>query len=60
MDIEQLKLILETVNAAGEGAYTIALLWLFKSYFETLAFAGVVIYALKVFNKLIRSINGLS
>jgi|GEM_PF-3168688 len=32
MDIEQLKLILETLAAAGDGAMTFALLWLAKEF----------------------------
>ena len=43
MDIEQLKLILDTVEAAGAGAYTIALLWLGLGALEVMALAAVPI-----------------
>jgi hypothetical protein len=36
MNIEQLKLILDTVNSAGEGAYTLGVLWLIQPYFTFL------------------------
>jgi len=43
MDIEQLKLILETLEGAGEGAYTMGLLWVVKSYFLGILWASVVL-----------------
>lgn len=36
MDIEQLKLVLEAANTAGEGAFVIALMWIGKAYFGQL------------------------
>lgn len=47
MDIEQLKLILDTVGAAGEGAQTVALTW-FGVYFMT-EIAGYATWILTVF-----------
>lgn len=46
MDIEQLKLILETVGAAGDGAFTLAMIYfalgLLKSFLAPGAFIVVV------------------
>lgn len=46
MDIEQFKLMMEAVSAAGEGAFWVAILWILKGYFITamvVPVAGVVI-----------------
>lgn len=43
MDIEQLKMILETLSAAGEGAFALSVLWLLQGYFSTLISFGMVI-----------------
>ena len=52
MDIEQLKLILETVGAAGEGAFVIALLWIAKGYFTAaLGFTVIPIVIVKIAGK---------
>ena len=53
MDIEQLKLILDTIGAAGEGAFVLGLLWFLKPYFLGTLFTGVFLYSLsKVINAL--------
>ena len=54
MDIEQLKLILETLEAAGEGAFWIALLWIGKGYFLGTLFAAVFITFVGLGYKLIK------
>lgn len=41
MDIEQLRLILDLVRDAGEGAYVIALLWVLRDYFTFTVFMAV-------------------
>ena len=43
MDIEQLKLILDVVSSAGEGAYTIALIWALTGVVIPLVWAAVVV-----------------
>ena len=48
MGVEELKLILETLENAGQGAWWIALLWVLKGYFSMLTFTLVCIYALRV------------
>jgi hypothetical protein len=47
MDIEQLKLILEVVGEASRGAYIIAILWVLKTYFKTVAFVFILFYLIK-------------
>lgn len=42
MDIEQLKLILETVGSASEGAGTVAMMWIGQGYFSSLMTGFVV------------------
>lgn len=43
MDIEQLKLILETLTSAGEGAFVFGILWLSKSLIvNVLVFVGAL------------------
>ena len=44
MDIEQLKLILETLGNAGEGAMMFALLWLGKNYLGMLLMFSLLFY----------------
>lgn len=41
MDIEQLKLILDTVGNAGEGTYTLGVLYILKGYFYGLVWLGI-------------------
>lgn len=57
MDIEQLKLILEAANAAGEGAMTLAYLWIGKSIALSLVgysiWGGLVLGVYKVISRLI-------
>lgn len=44
MDIEQLKLIIDALNNAGEYSFWLALVWLGSDYFNTfLTFAGLMI-----------------
>ena len=43
MDIEQLRLILDTARDAGPGAWWIALIWVARPYFAIAAWGGVVI-----------------
>jgi hypothetical protein len=52
MNIEELKLILETLSAAGEGAYTLGLLWILKGYFSDLLGVGIAVGGLIVICKL--------
>lgn len=44
MDIEQLKLILETVNSAGEGAFIIAVLWISLQVFIPVIISMTIIF----------------
>lgn len=49
MDIEQLKLVLEMVGTATEGAMWFACAWLAKGFITSLvgyAFAGILVYKL--------------
>lgn len=48
MDIEQLKLILETMGSAGQGAFWFGLLWLSKGIVITGLWIGVIIYTLRI------------
>lgn len=58
MDIEQLKLILETIKAAGQGAQTFALLWLLKGFITTvISWTGAVLIFLIVAKLIKWSIN---
>lgn len=59
MDIEQLKLILETVNAAGEGAKTIAILYLAISVIPSLLKTLALIVCAVVLSKMIQNIASL-
>jgi hypothetical protein len=43
MDIEQLRLILDTLRDAGQGAWWIALLWVAKPYFAITVWASVLV-----------------
>ena len=54
MDIEQLKLILDAAQAAGEGAYSIVIVWFSLQFLKTLLLFGVVIGALTGIYKLIK------
>ena len=51
MDIEQLKLILDTLSTAGEGAFVIGILWVCESYFSSLlvslTLGGIIYLGLK-------------
>ena len=47
MDIEQLKLILDVVSQAGEGAFWVALFWLGKGYFVPLVWLTLFIILIR-------------
>ena len=57
MDIEQLKLILQAVNAAGAGAYQIAIIWFITQTVPYFLGFGVlfllVIFARQVFLRMV-------
>lgn len=55
MDIEQLRLILDLVRGAGEGAYVIALLWVLRDYFTFTVFMAVLCGGLRGGYLLIRN-----
>jgi len=63
MDIEQLKLILDTLSAAGDGAKDIALLYIGYQYFSSLCvvavLGGLLIGAYKLFCRLADNIKNL-
>jgi len=42
VDIEQLKLILDAAQAAGEGAYSIVIVWFLLQFLKTLLLWGVI------------------
>ena len=44
MNLEELKLILDVVQGATNGAMTIAVLWILKGYFIGLLAAGVILF----------------
>ena len=46
MNIEELKLILSTVQAAGQGAYTLAIVWFVVGFFKFLFGIGLVLVAI--------------
>lgn len=51
MDMEQLKLILELAGKAGDGAFTIAILFFVKVLTEYIVISGVIIFiVIKTFN----------
>jgi hypothetical protein len=52
MDIEQLKLILETMSNAGEGAWWIALVWVVKPYFIAMIWATTVLVLVWILSRL--------
>ena len=58
MDIEQLKLILEAVSAASEGAFWIAIIYLGTDIFETVLWFCFGIAFLYAFHKLIMTMSG--
>jgi hypothetical protein len=47
MDIEQLKIILEAMGAAGDGALMFGLLWLSKGIIITMLWLGFMMYIFK-------------
>ena len=47
MDIEQLKLILDMVSSAGDGAFVIAIIYFAKSFLLTLVVIGSFLWSLK-------------
>lgn len=53
MNIEQLKLILDTVERAGEGAWIIALIYFVKPYFTWTLSAAVIGYIARVITQAI-------
>ncbi len=53
MDIEQLKLILETVGEASEGASTIAMIYLLKGYFSSILSSGVILFVIHRVSKMV-------
>lgn len=61
MDIEQLKLILDVVSSAGEGAYTIALIWALTGVVIPLVWAAVVVVLILAICRLVKhNIDGNS
>lgn len=55
MNLEALKLVLETVSQAGEGAYSLAIIYMARGYISAiLAFAGCV-WCLKMILNIIKS-----
>jgi hypothetical protein len=48
MDIEQLKLILETIGAAGDGALWFGILWLSKGIIITMLWLALIMYVMKI------------
>ena len=61
MDIEQLKLILDVVSSAGEGAYTIALIWALTGVVIPLVWAAVVVELILAICRLVKhNIDGNS
>jgi len=65
MDTEQLKLIIDALQGAGEGAKTIAIWWLVlpavtKLISYTLTFTGVIIFTKLAYKLINRSINNLN
>ena len=61
MDIEQLRLILEAAQAAGSGAYSVALLWLgfqlFKSLLAYGCLGGLLLGSYKLIKRGITSLS---
>ena len=56
MDIEQLKLILETLQAAGEGAFLFGIIWMIKGFLTSFINPVAVIVGLFIAYKAIVSI----
>ena len=57
MDIEQLRLVLEAASAAGQGAYTLAIMWIAKDFLQFIIAMGLIVAliwcAYKLFSRLI-------
>lgn len=54
MDIEQLKLVLDLARGAGQGAVLIAILYICKGYFVTVAWIGFLTFAVSLVGRLIK------
>ena len=54
MDLEQLKLILETVGSAGEGTYILGVLYILKGYFYGLIWLGIVWFITRLIMNCVR------
>lgn len=60
MNVEELRLILETVSGVTDGAMVVAILWAAKGYFTFTVGMGVLVFALvKAVTLLQRLINGI-
>ena len=59
MDIEQLRLILETVQAAGEGAKVIAILYLVSTLVQPVLTSGVLVLAIVAVTRIVRHVSGM-
>ena len=54
MDIEQLKLIIEAISSAGDGAFKFAVLWLCKDFILSLLSKALVVFGIIVCYKAIK------
>ena len=61
MDLEQLKLIIETLSAAGEGAYSVLLFYIIKDYAQIfLFFIGFMAVVCVVYKLICKTIVAVS
>jgi hypothetical protein len=58
MNIEELKLVLETVQGLGESAYWVAVMIIAKGYFDSVLTITTVVVVILFINKTIRYIIG--
>jgi len=54
MDIEQLKLIIEAISSAGDGAFKFAVLWLCKDLILSLLSKALILFMVIVIYRTIR------
>jgi hypothetical protein len=57
MDIEQLKLILEALGNASDGAFTIAIMWIAQGYFVPLLTTITIIVVAVIIAKIVQKLN---
>lgn len=57
MDMEQLKLILDMVGAAGDGAFALAVIFFVKEFVSMLLVAGIIIFLITKLYKVVARVS---